>query len=108
MYRYVPNVKVRWRESLGGAIFAVLALELTKKVFIWYLSLGTSSYQLIYGSLGAVVAFMLWIYISSFIILLGGHVCAAIATQFRPHEILKADVVADKEDHEADPVASPS
>ncbi len=91
MYRYVPNVMVQWRESCGGAVFSVLALEFTKKIFVWYLSLGTSSYQLIYGSLGAVVAFMLWIYISSCIILIGGHVCAAIAVSLRPQEIVQEE-----------------
>lgn len=92
MYRHVPNVQVRWRESCGGAVFSVLALEMTKKIFVWYLSLGTSSYKLVYGSLGAVVAFMLWIYISSCIILVGGHVCAAIALFWRPHEVLPRPV----------------
>ncbi|GAB4284425.1 MAG: YihY/virulence factor BrkB family protein [Candidatus Rifleibacteriota bacterium] len=93
MYRYVPNVKVRWRESIGGALFSVLALEVTKMGFIYYLSLGTGSYRLVYGSLGAVVAFMLWIYISSFIILLGGHLCSALAYFFRPQEILESEQV---------------
>lgn len=91
MYRYVPNVKVRWRESCGGAVFSVMALELTKKIFVWYLSFGTSSYQLVYGSLGVVVAFMLWVYISSCIILIGGHICAAIALFGRPHEVLSVE-----------------
>lgn len=101
MYKYVPNVIVRWRESLGGALFSVLALELTKKIFIWYLSLGTSSYQLVYGSLGAVVAFMLWIYISACIILIGGHVCAAIAAFWRPHEISGEKVISSDKEAEA-------
>lgn len=108
MYRYVPNVKVRWRESCGGAVFSVLALELTKKIFIWYLSLGTSSYQVVYGSLGAVVAFMLWIYISASIILMGGHVCAAIALFWRPHEVLPVDQTSGVPTNGESAVASPS
>lgn len=104
MYRYVPNVKVRWRESVVGALFAAVALEFTKKLFVWYLSLGTSSYQVVYGSLGAVVAFMLWIYISASIILIGGHFCAAIAAFFRPHEL----VAETAKNGEESPVASPS
>ncbi|MGM0599428.1 MAG: YihY/virulence factor BrkB family protein [Candidatus Rifleibacteriota bacterium] len=87
VYRYVPNVKVLWREAFVGAFFAAVALELTKTGFVWYLSLGTSSYQVIYGSLGAVVAFMLWIYISASIILIGGHLCAATAHYIRPEEM---------------------
>lgn len=83
LYKYVPSVIVRWRESAVGTLFSLLALQLTRHGFVWYLSFGTDSYSLIYGSLGAVVAFMLWIYLSSCIILIGGHVSAAVATFFR-------------------------
>ena len=79
LYKYIPSVKVYWREAITGAIFAVIAIELTKAVFVWYLSLGAGRYQLIYGSLGALVGFLLWVYISSCIVLIGGHVCACIA-----------------------------
>lgn len=106
MYRYVPNAKVRWRESVVGAIFSVLALELTKKIFIWYLALGTSSYKVVYGSLGAVVAFMLWVYLSSCIILVGGHICSAFALYFRPQEIVAEPSNGKQNEDEA--VASPS
>jgi membrane protein len=75
---------VRWRESAAGTVFAFLALQLTRRGFVWYLSFGTDSYSLIYGSLGAVVAFMLWTYLSSCIVLVGGHVSAAFAMFFRP------------------------
>ncbi|EKD83192.1 MAG: hypothetical protein ACD_39C00829G0001 [uncultured bacterium] len=84
LYKYIPSPLVRWSESLAGTVFSLLALHLTKRGFIWYLSFGTDSYSLIYGSLGAVVAFMLWIYLSSCIILIGGHVSAAVALFFRP------------------------
>jgi membrane protein len=84
LYKYVPNARVRWRESAAGTLFTVLALQLTKRAFILYLSFGTNSYSLVYGSLGAVVAFMLWIYISSCIILVGGHVSASVAIFCRP------------------------
>lgn len=84
LFKYVPNAQVRWRESIAGAVFTVLALQFTKRAFVWYLSFGTDSYSLVYGSLGAVVAFMLWIYLSSCILLIGGHVSAAVAIFFRP------------------------
>lgn len=88
LYRYVPNAKVRWRESIAGSIFATTALLLTKTGFVWYLSVGTGSYSLIYGSLGAVVAFMLWLYISSCVILIGGHVSATVAFFLRPLDVI--------------------
>lgn len=84
LYKYTPNLLVKWHESLAGTIFSMLALQLTKLGFVWYLSFGTDSYSLIYGSLGAVVAFLLWVYLSSCIILIGGHVSSAVALYFRP------------------------
>lgn len=79
LYKYIPSVKVMWREAVAGSLFAIVAIEITKTLFVFYLAKGTGSYRLIYGSLGAVVAFMLWVYISSCIVLLGGHVCAGVA-----------------------------
>lgn len=84
LYKFIPNASVEWKESAVGTFFSIAALHMTKQAFVWYLSFGPDSYNLIYGSLGAVVAFMLWIYLSSFIILVGGHICAAVATFLRP------------------------
>ncbi len=84
LYKYVPSVKVLWLESAAGTLFSFVALQITRGGFVWYLSFGTDSYSLIYGSLGAVVAFMLWIYLSSCIVLVGGHVSAGVAMFFRP------------------------
>lgn len=87
-YKYIPNCKVLWRESFVASSFSTVALLLTKSLFVWYITRGPSSYSLIYGSLGTVVAFMLWIYLSGCIILIGGHISAAYARFFRSEEEL--------------------
>ena len=79
LYRWVPNVKVGWGAAIGGALFAALAWELTKQGFTWFVGSGLASYQLVYGSLATVVALMLWIYLSSLIILFGAHLSGAIS-----------------------------
>ena len=58
---------------------ATLAGEIATNGFTWYLSSGIVQYELVYGSLGAIVALMLWIYIGALIILFGAHLGAAIA-----------------------------
>lgn len=78
LYRWLPNTKVHWSEAFWGALVATVAWEVTKSGFGWYLSSGLVQYQLVYGSLGTVVAFMLWIYLTSVIILFGAHLSAAI------------------------------
>ncbi len=90
-YKYIPNCKVFWREAIVASSFSGVAMLVTKSAFVWYITRGPNSYSLVYGSLGTVVAFMLWIYISSCIILIGGHISAAYAKFFRsPEEHAKA------------------
>ena len=83
LYRWVPNTEVKWKEALTGALVAVLGVEITTAAFAWYLRSGLARYRLIYGSLGAMVALMLWIYLNSLITLFGAHLSAAIAQQTR-------------------------
>ncbi|MEA3339011.1 MAG: YihY/virulence factor BrkB family protein [Chloroflexota bacterium] len=79
LYRWTPNTQVRWSEAFWGALVATPAGEIATNGFTWYLSSGVVRYELIYGSLGAMVALMLWIYIGVLIILFGAHISAAIA-----------------------------
>ncbi len=79
LYRWVPSVAVRWSEAFWGALVAALGWEAATSGFSWYLGSGLARYELVYGSLGAIVALMFWIYISSLIILFGAHLSAAVA-----------------------------
>lgn len=86
LYWWAPNTKVRWQEASLGAIFATIGWGIVKSLFTWYLSSGLARHQLIYGSLGAVVALMLWMYLSNVIILFGAHISAAIGYYHRNKE----------------------
>ena len=77
-YRWIPNTRVRWRACLGGALWTSIAWELAKRLFAAYLSSGLGNYEILYGSLGTVLALMFWIYVSCVIILLGAHLTASI------------------------------
>lgn len=79
LYHWIPNTRVHWSEAIGGALLATFGWEITKSGFAWYLGSGLAKYDLIYGSLGALVALMLWIYLSSVVILFGSHLGAAIS-----------------------------
>jgi membrane protein len=83
LYRWVPNTKVRWREALWGAGISALGWELANTAFALYLGGSLARYQLIYGSLGALIALMLWIYLSSMIVLFGAHLSATVAAHTR-------------------------
>lgn len=79
LYRWVPHIKVKWSQAMWGALVATLAWQLAATVFTWIVRSGLAQYQLIYGSLGTVVALMLWIYLCSWIALFGAHLSAAVA-----------------------------
>ena len=78
LYHWIPRLRVRWNATLWGALIASLAWKATIIGFSWYLSSSFGQYQLVYGSLGAIVAFLFLIYIISMITLFGAHLSAAI------------------------------
>jgi membrane protein len=77
LYLWAPNRKVGLRYALLGASIAGLGWEIATSGFTWYLTSGIARYDLIYGSLGAIVVLMVWVYISSMIILYCAHLTAA-------------------------------
>ena len=78
MYWWVPTEDVRWRAALPTAALAALAWQIATNAFSFYLTSGLGRYDIVYGSLGAVVALIFLIYILSLITLFGAHLCASI------------------------------
>ncbi len=83
LYRWGPTADVRFSEAAWAALFVALTWEVAKRAFAWYVSSDLVQYRLVYGSLGAVVALLLWIYVSSMLVLFGAHLSAAIARSRR-------------------------
>jgi membrane protein len=78
LYRLIPRTNVRWSQVFWGALVAASGWEILTSGFTWYLGSGLAQYELVYGSLGAVVALMFYIYLSSWVLLFGAHLSAAI------------------------------
>ncbi len=78
LYRLVPSAYVRWRHAVIGAGAATAAFVAATAGFAWYLNSGLARYNLVYGSLGALVALLAWIYLLALIVLLGAHLCASV------------------------------
>lgn len=81
LYMVVPNVQVRFSHALIGAIFAAILFELTKRGFALFV-VKYSSYRLIYGAIAALPVFLIWIYLSWVITLLGA-ILVAVLPQWR-------------------------
>ncbi|NBH79505.1 YihY/virulence factor BrkB family protein [Clostridiaceae bacterium] len=69
-HRVVPNVRLKWREAAPGALFSLSAWLLVSLVFSFYVD-HLGNYSALYGSLGAIIVLMLWLYLTSVAILLG-------------------------------------
>ncbi len=78
LYRIVPATRVRGMAAFWGALVAAVAWEVVTDAFTWVLSSGLIHYELVYGSLGAIIALLFWIYLISWILLYGAYLTAAI------------------------------
>jgi membrane protein len=77
LYRYVPALKVSWRETFPGAVSGTGAWVVMTLAFSFYAN-NFRSYDQTYGSIGAVIALLFWMYASAFVILLGGEINARL------------------------------
>ncbi len=66
--RVFPHARVGWREALLGASVGTALWEVARRFFLWYLA-NLAQFYVVYGSLGALVAVMVWIYMSATIFL---------------------------------------
>ena len=78
LYVYAPNVKHRqWHWLMPGTVVGITLWLLGSFGFRLYLSL-FNSYTVTYGSIGAVIILLLWLYLSGIAILVGGEVNSEI------------------------------
>jgi membrane protein len=73
IYRFVPNCQTSLRHIWLGAAIAAILFEASKSLFVWYLG-QFANYTLVYGSLASAIALLLWIYISSLILIFGAEI----------------------------------
>ncbi|MEP1768080.1 MAG: YihY/virulence factor BrkB family protein [Sulfitobacter sp.] len=78
LYRFGPNRSAQHRRSIHiGALVAVASWGGLSVLFSYYVAT-FGSYNQVYGSIGAVIAMLVWLWLSSFLILLGAVVNAQV------------------------------
>jgi membrane protein len=77
VYRFLPDVKLRWPDVWAGALVTALLFTLGKYLIGLYL--GRSSVASAYGAAGSIVVLLLWVYYSSQIVLLGAELTRVVA-----------------------------
>jgi membrane protein len=81
LYRYAPDRKhARWQWVSVGSVFAAVAWIAASFLFSWFLA-HFANYNATYGSLGAAVGLMMWLWISTTVVLLGAELNAEIEHQ---------------------------
>ncbi len=78
VFYFVPNAPVRFRDVWPGAVLTGLLWQIALEAFSFYMR-DMSRFNLIHGSVAAVVVFLLWIYTSSVILLYGVEFTATYA-----------------------------
>lgn len=77
IYHAIPNARVRWRDALIAGAVAAFGFLLLQWGFNFYLT-HFASYRAIYGAFAAMPIFLIWVYLSWAIVLLGALVAAAL------------------------------
>ncbi len=77
LYWALPNTRVRVMPAMVGAAFAAASWELAKIGFTFY-ALRAGSYSLVYGSLATLPLFMIWVFLTWLLVLLGAELSFVI------------------------------
>ncbi|MBP2033506.1 membrane protein [Clostridium algifaecis] len=77
LYKYTPSIKLMWYQVIPGVVASTLSLVLVSICFAFYVN-NFANYSLLYGSIGAVIALLTWLFILSNITIIGGEINASI------------------------------
>lgn len=76
-YHVAPNCRLKLREVIPGAVVASIGWVTVSLAFSYYVN-NLGSYSKVYGSLGGIIALLMWMYLSSISILMGVEVNASL------------------------------
>lgn len=76
-YKFLPKPRPAVRYALVGAVIAGILFEIARRVFTVYVE-KIARYDLVYGSIGTIIAFLFFVYIAAIILLYGAELGASI------------------------------
>lgn len=82
-YRFGPSRhSTHWHWISPGALFAAVGLGLASLLFSWYAA-NFANYNQTYGSLGAVIGLMMWLWIASMVVIAGAEINSEVERQIK-------------------------
>jgi len=79
IYALVPAKRpVQWRPALVAGMLAAVAFDFAKSGFAYYIKLAPT-YEIVYGALAALPLFLIWVYLSWMILLVGAAIAATLS-----------------------------
>ncbi len=96
LYVFIPNTRVRIPSGLVGAAIAAALWKMVEHFYVTY-QVGSAKYNAIYGGFAQVPLFLVWVYISWVIVLLGVEFCFAFQNVKTFENELRADTASQEE-----------
>ena len=90
MFLYIvgPNLKLKAISILPGALFSTISWTLVSRIFGYYID-HFSSYIKTYGTIGAFMAFIIWLYITGYILIIGAEINAIFHNYKVEHRVFE-------------------
>lgn len=88
LYTMGPNLKLKAISILPGTLFATLSWTIVSRLFGYYID-HFSSYIKTYGTIGAFMAFVLWLYITGYILIIGAEINAIFHNYKVEHRVFE-------------------
>lgn len=88
LYIMGPNLKLKAISILPGSIFATVSWTLVSRLFGYYID-HFSSYIKTYGTIGAFMAFIIWLYITGYILIIGAEINAIFHNYRVEHRVFE-------------------
>lgn len=73
IYIFIPSKPIKFTEAIPGALFATVGYSVSSYLYSYYITY-ISDYSKLYGAMGSIILLLVWLYISSMILILGGFI----------------------------------
>ena len=73
---FVPNIKLTLKDVVAGAVVSAVLFQIIRLAFAWFVT-NFSSFTIVYGSLSALIVFLIWVYLSSMALMFGAQIASS-------------------------------